>query len=99
MTLNKVDDLETTSNCLEFRVISQIWEATTAKRMKTSPYCGYGYYHNRKSHIYDLLSGPHIFAIGPSYTHCCRALTYASAISCYFRMQHSRARAVCRRSV
>jgi len=37
MTLNKVDRrwVWTTSNCSEFHVISQIWEATTAKRMKT----------------------------------------------------------------
>jgi len=39
----KFDDLEqgrwpwTTSNCSEFRVISQIWEKTTAKRIEDRP--------------------------------------------------------------
>jgi len=37
MTLN---DLELLGQILsDFRVISRFWKATTAKRMKTDPYC------------------------------------------------------------
>ena len=39
LTLMTLDDLELVRIFSEFRVISQIWEATTAKRMKIDMYC------------------------------------------------------------
>jgi len=34
-----LDDLDLSSNFLEFGVISYTWKATTAKRMEIDPYC------------------------------------------------------------
>jgi len=69
----------------EFRRISQIWQATTAKRMTVNPYCQ-GQRCNSLNLVLKIMFLALICCIflGASYTHCCRSLTLALArLSCY----------------
>jgi len=69
------------SNLLRISWILQIWEATTAKRMKVDTHC-----QRQLCKLLNVLFSIMFlmrwfccrgFAIVPSYTHCCRALTLA----------------------
>jgi len=63
---------------LEFRVISQFWEATTAERMKIDPY-------NCQRMYFSTWYAVNFFARGLyTYTHCCRAVNLAlTRLSCF----------------
>jgi len=65
----------------EFRKISDILEATTAKQMKIDPYCQRS---NPMNVLFNFVLAVDFFASRrPSYKRCCHALTLALArLSC-----------------
>jgi len=78
--LMTLDDLELLSVRIfgEFRGISQIWEATTAKRLKIDPHCQ-RQRSNPQNVFFDICFLALICRRFLHYTHCCRALNLAIA--------------------